>query len=104
MIHIVAAITAHPGKRDEILKVLRPGLARVKDIPGCIEYTVVVDTDATGAMHEPTKFGPDTFVCIEKWETMKDLVAHAAAPETAEYFKVIEPYFKSRSAYILEGI
>src|SRR5881628_1630857 len=32
-----------------------------------------------------TRWGPDTFLAIEKWETMEALKAHAAAPHMAAY-------------------
>src|SRR5262249_57218027 len=66
MIHVIAIITAKPGKRDEILKNFRANAPTVHAEKGCIEYGATVDTDG-GPF---TKFGPDTFVVIEKWETM----------------------------------
>jgi quinol monooxygenase YgiN len=103
MLHIVAVNTAHPGKRQNILDMLHPALPMVRAIPGCLEYTVVVDAEVVGAMHTQTKFGPDTFICIEKWASKEELEAHAAAPEAAEYFKSIEPFFKSSVVYILKS-
>jgi quinol monooxygenase YgiN len=103
MLHVIAAITAQPGKRQNILDLLHPALPMVRKIPGCLEYTVVVDADVAGAMHTPTKVGPDTFVCIEKWESQEHLEAHATAPESAEYFKAVEPFFKSRVVNIFKS-
>src|SRR5262249_9881476 len=48
---------------------------------GCIEYGATVDTDG-GPF---AKFGPDTFVVIEKWATMDDLKAHGAAEHMKAY-------------------
>ena len=66
MIHVVAIITAKPGKRDEILKNFKANVPAVHAEKGCIEYGATVDTDG-GPF---AKFGPDTFVVIEKWESM----------------------------------
>jgi quinol monooxygenase YgiN len=37
------------------------------------------------ARRDPTKWGPDTFLVIEKWESIEALKAHAAAPHVAAY-------------------
>lgn len=103
IIHVFVEMTAHPGQRQNILDVLVPNLGRVKDIPGCIEYTVAVDTDVVGPMHTQTKFGPDTFVIIEKWASLADLSAHSTAPGIDEYFATIGPFLKSRVTYFLKS-
>eukprot|EP00456_Euglypha_rotunda_P063350 TRINITY_DN53578_c0_g1_i1.p2 TRINITY_DN53578_c0_g1~~TRINITY_DN53578_c0_g1_i1.p2 ORF type:complete len:104 (+),score=34.10 TRINITY_DN53578_c0_g1_i1:42-314(+) len=69
MIHVVAIITAKPGKRDEILKNFKANVPAVHAEKGCIEYGATIDTDG-GPF---AKFGADTFVVIEKWETLADL-------------------------------
>ena len=74
MIHVIAIITAKPGKRDEILKNFKANVPAVHAEKGCIEYGATVDTDG-GPF---AKFGPDTFVVIEKWESMDHLKAHGA--------------------------
>ena len=102
VVHVIAVITAHPGKRQNILDVLHPGLERVHDIPGCIEYTVTIDADVVGTMHTQTKFGPDTYATIEKWESLEHLKAHSTAPEIAPFFEKIQPYLKSRVVYFLQ--
>jgi quinol monooxygenase YgiN len=54
MIHVIAIITAKPGKRDEILKNFKANVPAVHAEKGCIEYGATVDTDG-GAF---AKFGP----------------------------------------------
>ena len=78
MIHVIAIITAKPGKRDEILEHFRANVPAVHAEKGCIEYGATVDADGMGSFQ--TKFGPDTFVVVEKWESMDDLKAHGASP------------------------
>ena len=77
MIHVIAIITAKPGKRDEILRHFRANVPAVRAEKGCIEYGAAVD--AENALKVQTKWGPDTFLVIEKWESMEALQAHAAA-------------------------
>ena len=45
MIHVIAVITAKPGKRDEILGHFRANVPAVQAEKGCIEYGATVDAD-----------------------------------------------------------
>jgi quinol monooxygenase YgiN len=99
MIHVVAVITAKPGKREEILKHARANLAAVRAEKGCIEYGPVVD--AENALPFQTKLGPDTFMVVEKWESMNALKAHAAAPHMAAYGARTKELIASRVIQIL---
>jgi len=83
MIHVIAIIAAKPGKRDQILRHFRTNVPAVRAEKGCIEYGAAVD--AENALKFQTKWGPDTFLVIEKWESMAALQAHAAAPHMAAY-------------------
>src|SRR5467141_3916306 len=83
MIHVIAVITAKPGKREAILQAFRANVPAVRAEKGCMEYDAAVD--AENALPFQTKWGPDTFLVVEKWETMDALRAHAAAPHMAAY-------------------
>ena len=65
MIHVVAIITAKSGMREAILKEFHANMPAVHDEKGCIEYGPAIDAEGIGNFQ--TKFGPDTFVVIEKW-------------------------------------
>jgi len=99
MIHVLAVITAKPGKRDAILAALRANMPAVHAEKGCIEYGPAVDADGFGSLQ--TKLGPDTFVVIEKWETAEDLKAHAAAPHMAAYGAKVKDLIASRVIHVL---
>jgi quinol monooxygenase YgiN len=103
MIHVIAVITAHPGKRQSILDEIRPRLATVLTEEGCVEYTVTIDADVVGAMHTQTRFGPDTIVIIEKWASLKHLEAHSTAPYIPEYFAAVDPLTASRVVHFLSS-
>ena len=45
MIHVIAIITAKPGKRDEVLSHFKANVPAVHAEKGCIEYGATVDTD-----------------------------------------------------------
>ena len=78
MIHVIAVVTAKPGQRDSILRAFRANVPAVRAEKGCIEYGAAVDADP--ALPVQTKYGSDTFVVVEKWDSMDALKAHAAAP------------------------
>jgi quinol monooxygenase YgiN len=99
MIHVVAVITAKPGKRDAILQAYRANVPAVRAEKGCIEYGAAVD--AENALAFQTKWGPDTFLVIEKWESMDALKAHAAAPHMAAYGAKTKEMIASRVIHIL---
>ena len=99
MIHVIAVLTAKPGKREEILGHFRANVPAVRAEKGCIEYGAAVD--AENALKVQTKWGPDTFLVIEKWESMEPLQAHAAAPHMAAYAAKTRELMASRVIHIL---
>jgi quinol monooxygenase YgiN len=100
MIHVLAIITAKPGQRDAILAAFRANMPAVHAERGCIEYGPAVDADGAGSFQ--TKFGPDTFVAIEKWESVEALKAHAAAPHMAAYAAKTKELIASRIIHVLQ--
>ena len=100
MIHVVAVITARPGLRDSILTHFRANVPAVRAEQGCIEYGAAVD--AENALPFQTKWGPDKFLVIEKWDSMEALKAHAAAPHMAAYGAKTKEFIASRAIHILQ--
>ena len=99
MIHVVAIVTAKPGKREEILTHFRANVPAVRAEQGCIEYGAAID--AENALPFQTKWGADSFLVIEKWESMDSLKAHAAAPHMAAYGAKTKALIASRVIHIL---
>jgi quinol monooxygenase YgiN len=99
MIHVVAVITAKPGQRETILGHFRANVAAVKAEKGCIEYGAAID--AENALPFQAKWGADTFLVIEKWESMEALKAHAAAPHMAAYGAKTKELIAKRVIHIL---
>ena len=100
MIHVVAIITAKSGMRDTILKEFRGNMPAVHSEKGCIEYGPAIDADGIGGFQ--TKFGPDTFVVIEKWESPEALKAHAASSHMAAYAAKTRDMIASRTVHVLQ--
>ena len=99
MIHVIAILTAKPGKRDEVLNHFRANVPAVRAERGCIEYGAALDADP--ALPVQTKYGPDTFVVVEKWESMDALKAHAGAPHMAAYGAKTKELLANRVIHIL---
>jgi quinol monooxygenase YgiN len=99
MIHVVAILTAKPGKREEVLKHFRANVPAVRAEKGCIEYGAAVDAEP--ALPVQTKWGTDTFLVIEKWESLDALKAHAAAPHMAAYAAKVKDHLAGRVIHIL---
>ena len=102
LIHVVAVITAKPGKRDKILKAFHQNSPTVRKEQGCIEYIATVDADDVGELQ--TKFGDNTFVVVEKWESLDALKDHATSPHMAVYAKKTKGLIKSRIIHVLSPI
>jgi quinol monooxygenase YgiN len=74
MIHVIAVITAKPGRREAILQAFRANVPAVHAEKGCF---------------------------IEKWDGMDALKAHAAAPHMAAYGAKTRDLIASRVIHIL---
>ena len=99
MIHVLAIITTKPGQRDAVLEAFRANVPAVRAEQGCIEYGAAVDTEALGSFQ--AKFGPDSFVVVEKWESVDALKAHAAAPHMKAYAAKTKEMVADRKIHVL---
>ncbi len=99
MVHVVAIITAKPGMRDGILEAFRANVPAVHAEDGCIEYGAAIDTEGVGALQ--TRFGEDSFVVVEKWQSLAALEAHAAAPHMAAYAAKTKDMIANRVIHVL---
>jgi quinol monooxygenase YgiN len=97
MIHVLAIITTKPGKREEVLAAFRANMPAVHAEAGCIEYGPVIDADFPGP-----KFGADTFVVVEKWESPDHLKAHAASPHMAAYGTKTRDLLEKREIHVMQ--
>jgi quinol monooxygenase YgiN len=98
MIHVVAILTAKPGRRAEVLKAFHQNMPAVHAEAGCIEYGPAIDAEGMG----DARFGPDSFVVIEKWESREALAAHAKSPHMAAYAAKTKEMIASRAVHVLD--
>jgi len=102
VIHVVAVLTAKPGQRETVLKHFAANRPNVLAEAGCIEYGAAIDTEGMGPIQTP--FGADTFVVIEKWESVDALQAHFKAPHMAAYAEKTRDHVANRVIHILEPV
>lgn len=98
MLHVLAIITAKPGKRAALLEKFHANMPTVRAEAGCLEYGPAVDADGISG----ATFGPDTFVAIEKWESPEALAAHAKSPHMTAYGKNTKDLIASRAIHVLQ--
>ena len=98
-IHVVAVITAKTGMREKILEAFHQNSSTVRQEQGCVEYIATVDANDAGALQ--TKFGDDTFVVVEKWESLGALNDHAASSHMAAYAQKTKDLIESRVIHVL---
>jgi quinol monooxygenase YgiN len=96
MIHVLAIITTKPNQRSKVLEIFKANVPAVRAEAGCIEYGPVIDVDGA----DPA-FGPDTFVVVEKWESMDALQAHAVAPHMKAYAEKTRDLIAKRAVHVL---
>lgn len=101
MIHVIAIITAKPGKRSAILEAIHANLPAVRAESGCIEYGPAIDAENVGPFQTP--LGPDAIVVVEKWADVEALRAHAAAPHMAAYAAKVKDFVAARAIHVLSA-
>lgn len=100
MIHVIAAITVQPGRRDELVAAFRTILEPVRAEDGCIEYGTAVDLDTDIPAQAPGR--PDVVTVVEKWESLDHLKAHLKAPHMEEFRSRVKEFVAGTSLTILE--
>ena len=101
MVHVIAVITAKPGQREQVLDLFRANVPAVKEEDGCIEYGATVDADGVGGFQ--TRYGDDTFVVIEKWESLDHLKAHAVSDHMKAYGAKTKDMLADRVIHVMSS-
>jgi quinol monooxygenase YgiN len=99
IVHVLAIITAKPGRRAELLQIFKANVPAVRTEEGCIEYVATVDAEGASAIQ--TRLGEDVFVVVEKWASLEALRAHAAAPHMKVYAEKTREMIASRVIHVL---
>jgi quinol monooxygenase YgiN len=99
MIHVLATIELHPGRREAFLAEFAKIVPLVKAEAGCLEYGPAIDCHTDIPAQGP--ISKNTAVIIEKWESVEALKAHLVAPHMVEYRPKVRDYVVSTKLQIL---
>jgi quinol monooxygenase YgiN len=102
MIHVVATVSLHPGKREDFLREFRAVSNAVLFEKGCKKYQPAADVPAR--LPRQVAFRPDTVTIIEEWDTLDDLKAHLAAPHMAVYREKVKDLVVSAQLQVLQNV
>jgi quinol monooxygenase YgiN len=69
----------------------------VREEQGCIEYGVAVDVP-----NADPAFGQDTYVVVEKWESLETLKAHSIAPHMKGFGEAASSLIARRAVHVLQ--
>nr|WP_261361734.1 putative quinol monooxygenase [Aeoliella straminimaris] len=100
MIHVLAALSTVPGKRDELIAAFKELAPKVHAEQGCIEYATAVDIETSLGAQEPLR--PDVLMVVEKWESIAALEAHLAAPHMEEFRNAMSEVLTGISLQVLQ--
>ena len=96
---LVIRLTVKEGSAAKFEETFAKAAKATRAEKGCIEYGAAVDADPS--LPVQTKYGPETFVVVEKWDSLDALKAHAAAPHMAAYGAKTKELLASRVIHIL---
>lgn len=102
MIHVLATIEIHPGRRDDFLREVKALVPQVLAEAGCREYTPVIDTQTTLPAQAPLR--DNVVVIVEKWDNLPALEAHLMAPHMMQYRQRVRDLIANVSLQILEPV
>jgi quinol monooxygenase YgiN len=78
MIHVLATIQTTASDRDKLIAAFEKLRPQVLAEPGCFEYVTAIDLATPLDAQSPLR--DDVVMMIEKWESLKHLEDHLAAP------------------------
>jgi quinol monooxygenase YgiN len=99
MIHVIATIELHEGKREAFLQEFHRLVPLVRAEAGCLEYGPTVDEPANLPRQIPIR--ENVVTVIEKWENLAALNAHLQAPHMGEYRLRVKDLVKGAQLQIL---
>ena len=102
MIHVIATIHVHTGRRAPFLDEFRRLVPLVHAEVGCLEYGPAVDVAA--GLPTPTPLREDVVTVVEKWADLPALKAHLTAPHMQEYRTRVKDLVRSVELQVLEPI
>jgi quinol monooxygenase YgiN len=83
MIHVIATIELHEGRRDDFLAEFHALVPHVLAEDGCLEYGPALDFETDIPVQVAVR--PNVVTVVEKWASVEHLGRHLAAPHMQDY-------------------
>ncbi len=100
MIHVIATVELHEGKREAFLEEFHKLMPNVHAEVGCLEYGPTKDVDSGISRQLPLR--ENVVTIVEKWESLQALKDHLAAAHMLEYRERVKDLIKSSQLQVLE--
>jgi quinol monooxygenase YgiN len=100
MIHVIATIELHEGRRDAFLAEFHKLVPHVLAEEGCIEYGPTLDLETDIAAQIPVR--TDVVTIVEKWAGLEHLKRHLDAPHMHDYRPRVRELVVRTTLVILE--
>ena len=101
MIHVIATIQVHPGRREELLAAFAELVPTVLAEQGCLRYETTVEVPTTIPVQET--LGPDVVVMVEQWASLEALEAHLMAPHMNAFRTAVKPFVQQTTLRVLQS-
>ncbi len=102
MIHVIATIELHPGRRADFLREFHRIVPAVLAENGCVDYGPTVDLETGLSAQLPLR--EDVVTIVEKWESLDTLKAHLVAPHMVEYRPRVKDMVIKTTLQVLEPV
>ncbi|MDE0969009.1 MAG: putative quinol monooxygenase [Octadecabacter sp.] len=99
VVHVIAILSAKPGKRSAVLSIFNANITTVLAEEGCIVYEATIDAENSGP--GKASFGPDTFVVVEKWSSMDALKTHSNSAHMQAFGAATKDMMANRTVHFL---
>ncbi|MGE0757265.1 MAG: putative quinol monooxygenase [Pirellulaceae bacterium] len=102
MIHVIATVELHAGKKEPFLEALRSNLGPVRAEDGCLEYGPTVDVVTGIGAQLPVR--DNVVTIVERWRDLAALRAHLAAPHMVSYRERVKDLVAKVTLQVLEPV
>jgi quinol monooxygenase YgiN len=99
MIHVIATVELHEGKREAFLAEFHKLVPLVRTEEGCLEYGPAVDIETGLASQPPVR--ASVVVVLEKWKNLETLKKHLQAPHMIAYRSKVKDHVVGTKLQVL---
>jgi len=102
MVHVIATIELHPGKRGAFLDTFAQFQPKVLAEPGCIEYGPTADCQSD--IGRPVPYRENVVTLVERWASADALRTHLQPENMALWKAAVRDFVAGVTLQVLEPI